>query len=71
MDAYLYLRSGARGLQKLPFLKYYNVLEWKNRFNLGLYTAKITDYIFKKNCSELNFLQKPQWTHICLSQKLS
>ncbi len=37
--------SGARGLQKLPWLKYYNVLKWKSRFTLVLNGAKNTDYI--------------------------
>ncbi len=39
-------RSGARGLQKLPCFKYYNVLKWESRFTLG-YAVKITDYIEK------------------------
>ncbi len=40
-------RSVARGLQRLPFLRYYNVLKWGSRFTLGLNAAKITDYIKK------------------------
>ncbi len=40
-------RSGARVLQRLPCLKYYNVPKWKNRFNWGLNAAKITDDIKK------------------------
>ncbi len=51
-------RSGAMGLQRLPFLKYYNVLEWEKRFILWLNGAKNT-YDIKK-CLELNFLQKTQ-----------
>ncbi len=54
-------RSGAKGLQGLPFWKYYNALEWESRFTLGLNVASNTDLIknfFKLSCSELNFLQK-------------
>ncbi len=40
-------RIGARGLQRLSLVKYYNVLEWESRFTLGLNAAKNTDY-FKK-----------------------
>ncbi len=41
------LRSGAKGIQRLPFLKYYNVLEWESRFVLGPNTAGNMDYIKK------------------------
>ncbi len=34
-------------LQRLPCLKYYNVLKWGSRFTLGLDAAKITNYIKK------------------------
>ncbi len=40
-------RSGARGLHRLSFLKYYNVLESESRFTLGLKAAKNADYIKK------------------------
>ncbi len=40
-------RSGARGLKRLPSLKYYNVLKWEIKFTLGLNADKITDYIKK------------------------
>ncbi len=55
------LQSGARGLKRLPCLKYYYVLKWESRSTLGLNAAKIIDYkknVSNKNCSELNFLQK-------------
>ncbi len=42
-----YPRSGAMGLQKLPFLKYYYILNWKNRFILELNAAKNMDYMGK------------------------
>ncbi len=46
---YIFLRSGATGLQKFPcFKKYYNVPKWENRFTLGLNATKITDYIEKR-----------------------
>ncbi len=35
------LRSGARWLEGLPSLKYYNVQKWESRFSLGLNAAKI------------------------------
>ncbi len=45
-------RSGARGLQRLPFLKYNNILEWESWLSLGLNVAKSTD------CIEKCFIQK-------------
>ncbi len=36
-------RSEGGWLQRLPFLKYYNVLAWEGRFTLGLNAAKNTD----------------------------
>ncbi len=41
-------QSGVRGLQRLPYLKYFNVQKWESRFTLGLGAAKITHYIQKK-----------------------
>ncbi len=35
----IYPRSGARGFQRLPLLKY-DVLEWESTFTLGLNTVK-------------------------------
>ncbi len=36
-------QSGARGLERLPFLKY-NVLKQENRLKLWIFIAKNTDY---------------------------
>ncbi len=41
-------KSGARDLQRLICLKYYNVLKLQSGFTLGLNAAKNIDYI--KNC---------------------
>ncbi len=41
------LMSGANGLQRLPCLKHYNVLQWKSKFTLGFSAAESTDYIKK------------------------
>ncbi len=60
-------RSGARGLERLPWLKYYNVMKWESRFTLRLNTAQIfiiSKKASNKNCPELNFLHKTQWKHI-------
>ncbi len=41
-------RSGAWGLERLPYLKYYNVLKRENIIlALGLNAAKNTDYMKK------------------------
>ncbi len=40
-------QSEARGLERLPFLKYYYVLKWESKFTLGLNTVKNTYYIKK------------------------
>ncbi len=61
--------SGASGLQGLPCLKHFNVLQWESRFALQLNAAKTTEYIKKtsnKNYSELNFQQKTQWALISI-----
>ncbi len=39
------VRSGARGLERLPSFKYYNVQKLESRFTLGLIGAKNTHYI--------------------------
>ncbi len=41
-------KSGARGLERLPCFKYYNVLEQESTFTLGLNITEITDYIKKR-----------------------
>ncbi len=40
--------SGTMRAERLPCLKYYNVLKWENRLTLGLNTAKNTNYMKKK-----------------------
>ncbi len=40
-------QNGAWGLERLPYLKYYNVLKWENRLTLMLNAAKNTDYMKK------------------------
>ncbi len=40
-------KSGARGLQRLLYLKYYNIQKQESRFNLGFDTAKNKRYIQK------------------------
>ncbi len=45
----------------MPFFKYYNVLEWKNRFTLMLNAAKNIDYIklfFKQKLFRIKFPTK-------------
>ncbi len=39
------LRSGARGLKRWVWLKYYDVQKWQITFSLGLNAAKNTDYM--------------------------
>ncbi len=48
----------------LPFLEYYNVLEWERRFTLRLNTQKIRNQKMLKKLFRLNFLQKTQWTYM-------
>ncbi len=36
----IYPQSGARGLERYLFFKYYNVEKWKSRFTLGLNVPK-------------------------------
>ncbi len=45
MNMSISFRSGARGHRRSPYMKYYNVVPWENRFPLGLNSAKNTDYI--------------------------
>ncbi len=49
VGAYVYPppRSGARGLQRMPSLKYYYVQKWQSIFILHLAAAKNTHYIQK------------------------
>ncbi len=36
-------QEGGRVLERLPSLKYYNVLKWESKFTLTLNAAKISD----------------------------
>ncbi len=52
-------RKGGKRLRRLPFLKYYNVLEWESRFTLGLNTAKKKiKKSFKKKLFRIKFPPK-------------
>ncbi len=41
-------KSGARGLQRLPSMKYYSAQKWESRLTPGLDAAKNTYYMKKK-----------------------
>ncbi len=62
--------SGARGLEKLPCFKYYNVAKWENRLTSGLNAAQNTDYVeksFKLKLLRIQFPTKnPVSTHVYL-----
>ncbi len=64
-------KNGDSWLQRLPCVKYYNVL--KRVIDSGLNTAKNTDYMKKKTLSqscELNFLHKIKLgAHVYLPQE--
>ncbi len=64
-------RSGARGLERFPSLKYYNVLKRESRFNLGLNAVKNTHYI--KKCFKLFriefYTKKSVVANVCLPQE--
>ncbi len=63
----IFLWSGARVLQRLLFLKYFNAQEWKRTFALRLKATKNTKDIKNasdENCSELNFLRTTHWMHL-------
>ncbi len=69
MHLYISPRSGARGYQKLQFLKYYNVLEWESGFTLGMDAANNTNYIkksLKQKLFSIKFPTKTLWTHISI-----
>ncbi len=54
-------QGGARRLERLTWLKYYNVQKRQIIFTLGLNAVKNTDFMKKsssKSCLELNSLQK-------------
>ncbi len=52
----IFLRSGAKWLERLMWLKYYNVQKWQITFTLGLNAAKNTNYL--KNTSRKSCLKK-------------
>ncbi len=64
----MYPKSGARGLQRFAFLKYYDHWNEKVHF-MAEHCQKyklpiISKNSWNKSCAELNFLKKSQWTHI-------
>ncbi len=63
------------GLQRLPYLKYYNVLKWESKFTFGLNTAKNTHYIkksFKLKLLNIKFCTKKSVSaHVYLLQEWS
>ncbi len=76
LGAYVYtalsplFQSGARELERLMWLKHYNVLKWQIAFILGLNADKNTDSMEKassKSYLKLHSLQKTQWACICIS----
>ncbi len=65
-------QSGARGLQRLPCLKCYNVLQWKVDSSYGGTLQKlliIWENMSNENCSELNSLQNTQWKNIFIYRR--
>ncbi len=68
----IFARSGVRGLQTLPFLKYYDVLKWKSRSS-RMDTTKNTNYtkkFLKKKLLKIKFPTKnSQWMHILISPR--
>ncbi len=74
----IFPRTGVRGLQRLPFLKIFNVLEWERRFSLEPNAAKNTCHIKKclqqklfgikfhtKNSVDACFYLPQEWTYGC------
>ncbi len=55
------LGSGARGLQRLPSLKFYYVQKRKSRFSLGLDAAKNTHYMIEH--FKWKLLIAPNWIY--------
>ncbi len=62
------LLRGARGLQRLICLKYFNVIKQGSTFALGLHAAKNTHYIrksFKKKLLSIEFcIRKYMGAHV-------
>ncbi len=64
----IFPQSGTTRLERLIWLKYYNVQQRQIIFTLGSNAAKNTEFIKKassKSCLELNSLQKIYW--LCMS----
>ncbi len=45
MSISVFLLMELDGSEDLPFFKYYNTVDWKSRFALGVNAAKNTNYI--------------------------
>ncbi len=64
------LKKWKKSHKRLPFFKYYNVLEWENRFTLGLNAAKNTATIkiaFKQKLFRIKFSTKnSEDAYLCL-----
>ncbi len=61
--------SRARGLERLPRSKYYNIWKWEKRLNLGWRLPQILTICKKvsnKSFWDLNYLQKTQWAHMSI-----
>ncbi len=58
--------SGARGLERLMWLKYYFALKWQNIFNSGLNVAKNTHQIKNIKIVENEISHKKVNGRICL-----
>ncbi len=67
----IFPQSGARGLERYPFVKYYNVEKWKSRYFGVWYCQKYTLHKKKKGSnkcfSELNFIWKCPRAHMSIS----
>ncbi len=65
-------RNGAKGLQRLQFLKYYDTLELERWLFLGLNAAKSTDCTekcVKQKLYKIKFSQKTWWAHVLISPR--
>ncbi len=73
VEAYLHLsQEWNQGLQRSPFLIYYNVPELESRFTLGMNAAKNIDCIkkrFKEQLFRIKLPSKTQWKHISISAR--
>ncbi len=63
-------QSGARWLDRLIWLKYYNVQKRQIIFTSEMNVVKNTDFMKKalsQSCLKLNFQQKSHWLHMSIS----